>query len=150
MNNLNITINFSLEDRIRIDALNTSLAILIAQLQDMSAANEAKSSNESQEDEVIYVPDTVAEQPQEAPQDVVEEQTPPAEEIVQDEPVECDEVAPVPTVTKPDILAKVIELCGKGKKAEAKDIITTYADSVSDLPDSALVEVWNKLTALEG
>lgn len=136
----NITINLSAEDRARIDTLNTALGMLISHLEGVNAANEAKGLIETKEvDEVIYTPDTAAETPAEAPQEVVEEQTPPAEEIAQDEP----------TVTKQDILQKVIELCGKGKKAEAKNIITTYADSVSDLPDSALTEVWDKLTALE-
>ena len=92
----------------------------------------------------------LAETPQEAPEPVEQVQTPQEPENAQDEPQAAETEAPAPTVSKQDILQKVIALCGAGKKAEAKDIITTYADSVSDLPDSALAEVWDKLTALEG
>lgn len=104
-----ITINWSAEDRVRIDKL-------IRLLEDISATQNP-------------IPEQVTEIPQEVSASVVQE---------------------TPTVTKQDILQKVIALCGIGKKAETKDIITTYADSVSDLPDSALMEVWNKLIALEG
>lgn len=144
----NITIALDVEDRIRIDKLNTNLtilnkalAMLAGQLEGVNAANEAKGLIETVEvEEVISTPDTSTELPQEAPQEVVEEQTPPAEENARDEP----------TVTKQDIQQKVIELVGKGKKAEVRDIITTYADNVSGLPDDTLNEVWKKLTALEG
>lgn len=136
----NITLNWSAEDRARIDKL-------IGLLEGLNAAAEAKGLVETKVvEEVILEPET----PQEASQEVVEEQTPTEPEKAQDEPQEAKTEAPAPTVTKQDILQKVIALCGAGKKAEAKDIITTYADSVSDLPNSALVEVWDKLTALEG
>lgn len=159
----NITIELCREDRIRIDALNghlsilnKALALISGQLEGINAANEKKGLIETVEtDEVIHVPGQVSideetadlwdtrdlhQEPAEAPQEVVEEQTPPAPETVQNEP----------TVTKNDIQQKVIELVGKGLKAAVRDIITTYADNVSGLPDSALVEVWDKLTALEG
>lgn len=141
----NITIELCKEDRFRLDTLNAALTLIVDRLDGINAANEAKGLIETKVvDEPIsndlWDTQGLHQDVAEAPQEVVEEQTPPAEEIAQDEP----------TVTKPDILAKVIELCGKGKKAEAKDVITTYADSVSDLPDSALAEVWDKLIALEG
>ena len=150
----NITIALDVEDRIRIDKLNTNLtilnkalAMLTGQLEGINAANESKGLIQTVEvEEVIHVPGQVSideetpQEPQEAPQEVVEEQTPHAEENAQAEP----------TVTKQDIQQKVIELVGKGKKAEVRDIITTYADNVSGLPDSTLNEVWDKLTALEG
>lgn len=141
----NITLNWSAEDRARIDKL-------IGLLEGLNVAAEAKGLIERKVvEEIIYEPDeNEAEQPQEAPQEVIEEQTPPETENVPDEPTEEETAAPVPTVSKQDILQKVIALCGAGKKAEAKDIITTYADSVSDLPDSTLADVWDKLTALEG
>lgn len=153
----NITIELCKEDRDRLDILNKALAMLTGQLEGINAALEAKGIIETVvTEEVIHVPgqvsidELVAQEPQEAPEPVEEVQPLPITVTVLDEPVECDTAAPVPSVTKQDILAKVIELCGKGKKAEAKDVITTYADSVSDLPDSALVEVWDKLVALEG
>lgn len=147
-----ITINWSHEDRLRIDRL-------VGLLESLVVAEEAKGTiaritvdedlNIS-ESTMGQANDTPAETPQNAPEPVEQVQTPPATENTQDEPQEAETVAPVPTVTKLDIQQKVIELVGKGKKAVVKDIITTYADSVSDLPESALVEVWDKLIALEG
>ena len=141
----NITLNWSAEDRLRIDKL-------IGLLEGLTVAAEAKGLIERKVvEEIIYEPDkNEAETPQEAPQEVEQEQTPPEAENAQDEPTEEETTTPAPTVSKQDILQKVIALCGAGKKAEAKDIITTYAASVSDLPDEALAEVWDKLTALEG
>ena len=161
----NITIALGVEDRIRIDKLNTNLTILnaamgavIGHLEGINAALEAKGLIETVEvDEVIHVPGQVSideetartdlwdtrglhQEPQEAPQEVEEVQPLPITVTAQNEP----------TVTKTDIQQKVIELVGKGKKAEVRDIITTYADNVSGLPDSTLNEVWDKLTALEG
>lgn len=160
----NITISLDVEDRIRIDKLNTNLTILnaalgavIGHLEGVNAANEKKGLIQTVEvDEVIHVPGQVSideeartdlwdtrglhQEPQDAPEPVEVVTTPPAEENAQDES----------TVTKQDIQQKVIELVGRGKKAEVRDIITTYADNVSGLPDSTLNEVWDKLIALEG
>jgi hypothetical protein len=147
----NIIIELCKEDRDRIDILNKALAMLTGQLEGINAAFEAKGLVQTVvTEEVISTTDTTTELPQEAPQEVVEEQTPPTPETVQDEPEEGKDDEPAPTVTKQDIQQKVIELVGKGKKAEVRDIITTYADNVSGLPDSTLNEVWARLTALEG
>ena len=139
----NITLNWSAEDRARMD----KLIGLLEQVVEINVANGIV--ERVTVDEVLDEPEAVAEQPQEAPQDVMEEQMPLETATVENYHQEVEEAAPAPTVSKQDILQKVIALCGAGKKAEAKDVITTYADSVSDLPDSALDEVWDKLTALE-
>lgn len=133
----NITINWSAEDRARIDKL---IALLEAQASSPCRCNDGLDSLLHPPKAEAETPAEATETPQEAPAPVEQEQTPPAVVEAKDEP----------KVTKQDILQKVIALCGAGKKAETKDIITTYADSVSDLPESALVEVWDKLTALEG
>ncbi len=127
-----ITIELCAEDRARLDRLTAALEAARTPV----IIEETIAEVEDYNDPALYATET----PQEAPEPVEEEQTPQETETVQNEP----------TVTKQDILQKVIALCGAGKKAETKDIITTYADSVSDLPDSALGEVWAKLTALEG
>ena len=127
-----ITIELCAEDRARLDRLSAALENARTPV----IIEENLVEPEDYNDTALYDTET----PQEAPQEVEDEQTPQETETVQNES----------TVTKQDILQKVIALCGAGKKAEAKDVITTYADSVSDLPDSALVEVWDKLTALEG
>lgn len=175
----NIIIELCKEDRARLDILNKALAMLTGQLEGINAALEAKGIIETVvTQEVISTTDTtepwdtrdlhqeaaeetqlpghakphemLAKKAAEAPQEVVEEQAPPTPETVQDEPQEGKDDELAPTVTKQDIQQKVIELVGKGKKAEVRDIITTYADNVSGLPDSTLNEVWARLTALEG
>lgn len=125
-----ITIELCAEDRARLDRL--------------TAALEAARTPVVTEENLFELADY------ETPEPVKEEQTPQETATVQNAPTEAELVHVVPTVTKQDILQKVIALCGAGKKAEAKDVITTYADSVSDLPESALAEVWDKLIALEG
>lgn len=149
----NIIIELCKEDRDRLDILNKALAMLTGQLEGINAALEAKGIIETVvTEEVISTEYTAAsdtkpwdtrdlhQEAAEAPEPVEVVTTPPAPETVQDEP----------TVTKQDIQQKVIELVGKGKKAEVRGIITTYADNVSGLPDSTLNEVWARLTALEG
>jgi hypothetical protein len=161
----NITIELCKEDRDRLDILNKALAMLTGQLEGINAALEAKGIIETVVTEEVISTDPwdtrdLHQEAAEAPQEVVEEQTPPAPETDQDEPAltvaEEDPLQNVialcgAAVTKQDILQKVIALCGVGKKAKAaaKDIITTYADSVTGLPDSALAEVWGKLCAME-
>lgn len=135
----NITLNWSQEDRLRIDKL-------IYLLEGLNAAAVSKGLiEEVVVEEVLDLPQAATETAQDEPQEVKNEEI--TEEDIR---LTTNLDACEPTVTKQDILQKVIALCGAGKKAEAKDIITTYADSVSDLPDDTLNEVWDKLTALEG
>lgn len=50
-----------------------------------------------------------------------------------------------------DIRKKIVVLCAAGKKAEARDIVQEYAETVSDLTKAEQrAAVWAKLTALEG
>lgn len=143
----NITIELCKEDRDRLDSIIALLeratsSVVVDAIVDEPIV-ELEDYDTPKGDEIpgqVHMSELVAEMPQEAPEPVEEEQTPPETETTQNEP----------TVSKQDILQKVIALCGAGKKAEAKDIITTYADSVSDLPEETLDEVWDKLTALEG
>jgi hypothetical protein len=57
-----------------------------------------------------------------------------------------------PSVTLEQIQQKVVKLAAAGKKAEVREIVTTYGAKVSDLKDQPdkWDEVWGKLTALEG
>lgn len=123
MNNINVTVELCAEDRARLDKL---LEALTARPAEVKAAPEQPVEPEVVEPEVVEpVQETLAEPEQ---------------------PVEPEVV----TVTAADIQRKVIELSAAGKKAQVRDIVTTYADKVSELPESALPEVWAKLTALEG
>lgn len=84
------------------------------------------------------------------------EQNEPA--VAAEEPQEAAEPTPVepepakPSVTLEQIQQKVVKLAAAGKKAEVREIVTTYGAKVSDLKDQPdkWGEVWGKLTALEG
>lgn len=64
--------------------------------------------------------------------------------------------APAPEVhaakpcTKADLSQLVVRLSAAGLKAQVREIITAYADRVSNIPEDKYAEVMSKLTALEG
>lgn len=64
--------------------------------------------------------------------------------------------APAPEVpaakpcTKADLSQLVVRLSAAGLKAQVREIITTYADRVTNIPEDKYAEVMVKLTALEG
>ena len=143
----NIVIEWSAEDRARVDKLIELLEGVQRPACDKCVKAAVAYGKGLAFDEMHETP---AETPQEdAP--AVPDNLEPSEVVNAPETAqEAKEEQPAPTVTKQDIQQKVIELVGKGKKAEVRDIITTYADNVSGLPDSVLAEVWGKLIALEG
>lgn len=55
-----------------------------------------------------------------------------------------------PVVTFDDVQKKVIALAAAGKKAAMTEVVKSYADRVSLIPEDKLAEVFAKLTALEG
>lgn len=70
----------------------------------------------------------------------------PAEQSVKQE-------APIkPQVTKDDIRKLVVSISAKGKeaKAAAREVVTKYAETITDLPDDKLDEVHAELSALTG
>lgn len=78
-------------------------------------------------------------------------QTPPEPEKQQPEPeAPAASEKAAPAVKAEDIQAKVVELIGKGKKAEVKAIIKPYAERVNAVPEDKRAEVMAKLSALEG
>lgn len=118
-----IEIELCQEDRARLDAI---LAALQTCGTPYSAPVAAQDAAETTEAEAV-------------PVSTPEEETPTAETV-----------APQPTVSHADIQRKVVTLSAAGKKAEVREIVTKYAKKVSDLPEDKLVEVMDKLTALEG
>lgn len=52
--------------------------------------------------------------------------------------------------TKADLSQLVVRLSAAGLKAQVREIITAYADRVSNIPEDKYAEVMAKLTALEG
>ena len=52
--------------------------------------------------------------------------------------------------TKADLSQLVVRLSAAGLKAQVREIITAYADRVSNIPEDKYAEVMTRLTALEG
>lgn len=89
-------------------------------------------------------PQEPAQEPAGATQDA--DDTQPTLEATQPTPAE----EPAKTVKLADIQKKVVDLSTAGKRDAVKEIIQAYAPRVSALPEDKLVEVWEKLEALNG
>lgn len=134
----NITIELCAEDRARLDGIGKLLADLIN-------AN------------LVAAGYTAIENPVTTPKNDAGEakaETPTTTPIKEETPTEAKEdPADEPKITLAEIQQKVVQLCAgfEGtKKAAVREIINAYAKKVSDLPEDKWVEVWDKLTALEG
>ena len=131
-----ITIELCAEDRARIDRLTAALEKRVNQETTITL----DPIQQRQAVETTETP-TMAEDETPAPTT-----TTPAEE----EPTKAENEPQKPTITKEQIKQKVNQLCASSAdKMMVREIIFTYARSISDLPEDKLGEVWDKLTALE-
>lgn len=148
MNNITITYEMCEADRARIDRLIAALealqpqtfkaeSVVIPASDEMTAAlakmRDRKPTPTETDQETAEATETA-----EAPV------TPPTEEKATEEAQ--------PSVTLEQIQQKVTQLAAadKGaKKAKVRDIVKSYADTVSKLPEDKYAEVWGKLIALE-
>ena len=121
-----ITIELCQEDRKRLDDILTALAVAILKPEEVQKAK-AEAQAPAQE-AAKPEPEATAPQQEESPA----------------EPTEW------PPVTRADIQQLVVQLSAAGKKAEVKEIVTAYAPRVSGIPEDKFVEVWQKLTSIEG
>lgn len=129
-----ITIEFSAEDRARLDRIAAALegakpkcdSCVSTALDAMKAATAAPMEFTKEE------PQPEAPKPAATPE--------PPQTATEDKPA----------VSVADIQRKVVALSGAGKKAEVREIVKAYADKVSGIPEDKLTEVWAQLTALEG
>ena len=163
----NITIELCAEDRERLDKLTAALerktcdacvnqALKWAEQVERLAKNAALKENE---------PDTIQQKlaetlakvddPVEAPRNAVEEaetSTPTTTPLEEEKPTnEEPATAPsTPTVDRAELKAKVIQLCAKGLKEQARDVVRAYAQTVTEIPDDKVAECYKKLVALEG
>lgn len=160
MAELTMTLQLSDNDRARLDKLTAALEALagivpncagcvetaVRMTQATAPAAPAETSQES------------ASAPEEKPaENNTPEQDKPAEEPQQpqeaaEQPAPAEPEPAKPSVTLEQIQQKVVKLAAAGKKAEVREIVTTYGAKVSDLKDQPEKwgEVWGKLTALEG
>ena len=127
-----ITIELCAEDRARLDRLAEALERKTCDKCVTSAIQLVKGEQE----------------PVQAPEAITPASNPPGEE----KPAEKDPEpqAPVRTVDRAELRAKVIDLSAKGLKDQVRDIVKAYAPTVKDVPDDNLVECYDRLVALEG
>lgn len=124
MNDINVTMNLSTEDRARLDRI-------IAALENSGTLYQAPAAQEP-----------------EKPAEMTPEVEPQVNTQPEPEPVK-EEAKPAPTATKADIRTMVVKLVGAKKKDGVEKIIKSFAPSVTDLPDDKLDEVMAQLKALE-
>lgn len=160
----NITIELCAEDRARLDRLAEAMerktcdkcvatAMEFAKLR-IDPVPEKKTETDDVQKKLA---ETLAKanDPVEAPKNTVEEAetstqttTPPEEETtVGEAPTQAE---PTKTVDRAELKAKVIELCAKGLKEQAREIVKTYAETVREVPEDKLAECYGKLGALKG
>ena len=84
--------------------------------------------------------------------ETTEEQTPTITPQTDEEPTreETEPTAPIQTVTRAELGAKVREMMTKGFKEQTKEIVKLYAPTVPGVPDDKVAECYAKLVALEG
>lgn len=130
-NTITMTVELSAEDRARLDAILEALqgsranckGCVEAALKVASTGKTSPQAAEQPEPEVVTTPE-----PEAAP---------------------APEKQPERTVEHSDIQRKVVELSGAGKKAQVREIVKSYAERVTEIPEDKLVEAWDRLTALE-
>lgn len=156
MNNINVTVELCPEDRARIDKLTEALTALA------SAKAEAVKTlhHDSKNDDIdqmlkkaLHLP--TEESPKNAPEapEVLDHPTLnpfPETPTAAEEPSEAPTEEAEPTVTMEMLTNKALTLSANGKRDQVKEIVHVYAPKVTALPEDKWVEVYKKLTALEG
>lgn len=79
-----------------------------------------------------------------------EEEPEPSEQITasEEKTAEADQ-EPQKRYTRNDVRHIVTVLIGKGKKAQAREVVKSYADCIDNLPEDKLPEVMERMTALQ-
>lgn len=132
MNEINVTVNLSTEDRKRLDAILDALTA--SRNCERCASTVANAISD-----FAGAPGT-AQKPAEP--------APAAQEAKAPEQPKPSQPKPQKEVTLSEIQALTAQAIAAGKKAQAREIITRYADSISGLPKSCLAEVQEQLIAL--
>lgn len=78
---------------------------------------------------------------------VVKQTDPQPVETAQPDP-QPEKAPEIPPVDRKEVQNAVVKLIAEGKKAEAREIVKSYANSVTEIPEDKLAEVLNALTAL--
>ena len=154
-----ITIELCAEDRARLDRLTAALEARIAQAQ---LCIEKAYDKPAEQDDIAELARAVVNRKantEEAPKnatEATEANTHPVSDPFPETSAQTEEpsVAPIeeakPSVTLDQVKRKAIELATQGKKDRVREVVTSYAPKVSDLPEKVWDEVYKKLSALEG
>ena len=158
MNNITITYEMCEADRARIDRLIAALehrpnceGCVTSAKEMVDAARTTPSEADPMSAALAKMrdrkptPTETAQETAEATETAEAPVTPPIEE-------KATEEAAKPPVSLEQIQQKVTQLAAanKGaKKAKVRDIVKSYADTVSKLPEEKYAEIWGKLIALE-
>lgn len=147
-----IVIELCAEDRARLDRLAEAMEKRACDRCVTSALDAFKAIQEKPTETLAKANEAV-----ETPKNAVEEaETPaPTTEPQEEEKPTAEEPANAltePTVTHADLMAKVIEISAKSikHKAQAREIVLSYAERVKAVPADKLDECYAKLVALEG
>lgn len=132
MNEINVTVNLSTEDRKRLDAILDALTA--SRNCERCASTVANAISD-----FAGAPGTAQKSAEPAPA---------AQEAKAPEQPKPAQPKPQKEVTLSEIQALTAQAIAAGKKAQAREIITRYADSISGLPKSCLAEVQERLIAL--
>lgn len=149
----NITIELCAEDRARLDRIAALLeAQTKAEVKEAQTTQEVKTAPKPE----IKGTETQKEAPkalEQAPLGTMAE--PELEPVTDEELAEAfdaaygQEAEKVPEVKLADIQRLVVELATSGKKEKAREIVTSYAQSVTALPAEKYGEVYAKLAKLK-
>ncbi len=133
MNDINLTVELSKEDRKRLDEVVGLLALIAGELKSRPVA-----------------PETAAE-PQDSPKHEAVNNDHPVDAVPPHGEPEPAAAPAAPKYTQADILAIVQRLIAPGstKRAEAKAIVNDYAVKISAIPEDKYAEVMDRLIALE-
>lgn len=138
MNQVNVVIELSKEDRARLDKLQETLE-KFGQAIGLSVAWVELPQGGQTADEPA-----AAEQP--AAPAPVEQPAAPAPDPA---PTPAEQPA-APSVSQADLQQLVIALTNKGLKAQVRDVVKSYAERVTLIPEDKRAEVYAKLKELEG
>ena len=142
----NITIELSQEDRARLDIIAGKLGAIHDLLKSNTHDCERCANSVA-----TVVAGIVEQSPAPVEETQTSEDTAPWEGPADaEEPVKAEPAPEQPAVSQADVQKKVVELSAAGKKDAVKEIVQAYAPRVSAIPEDKLIEVWQKLTALEG
>ena len=136
MNEINVTVNLSTEDRKRLDAILDALTA--SRNCERCASTVANAISD-----FAGAPGT-AQKPAEPAPAAQEAKAPEQLKPAQPKPQKEVTLSEIQALTAQAIAADL----AAGKKAQAREIITRYADSISGLPKSCLAEVQEQLIAL--